>query len=85
MTTETVQVCQVHGQPDDIVYCPFIRCQLGRVPQWYGNGMPAGTRACTVCDGSGRMLRSDKEKVWLPPDDTPRPFCICRSLERRDA
>ncbi len=74
------QVSQAHGAPDDLVVCPFRRCQVGRVPQWSGYGMPAGTRACTVCDGHGRITRADARKVFLPPDDTWVPHCICRHL-----
>lgn len=75
-----MQVCLLHGDPTDIVGCPFVRCQGGRVPQWTGYGSPAGTRQCTVCNGRGEMTRAERERVVLPIHDRYRPACICHHV-----
>lgn len=62
--------CQYHGDPDDHVYCLNKKCQLGRIPQWFGNGLPAGTRPCEFCDGRGVMTRRERDLVdWPSYDD----------------
>lgn len=75
----TVQVCQLHGDPDDLVVCPDSLCQAGRIPQWWGNGMPAGTRRCEICEGDGRMRREPAElaRFTITPHRRSSPPCIC--------
>lgn len=77
------QVCQQHGKPDDIVFCPRNNCQCGRIPMWTGYGTPAGVETCTVCKGKGTMTRKEADEVRnnLPLSSTFRPHCICHALK----
>ncbi len=77
---ERKQVCQLHGQADDVVLCRFRLCQSGCVPLWTEYGMPAGTQECTVCHGKGNMPRGVADAIVLPYDAATNPPCICWAL-----
>ena len=74
------QVCQLHGKPDDIVYCPKSNCQMGRIAMWC-NELPAGTEECGICHGKGVMTRKEKDAIFLRYDAASRPPCICWALK----
>lgn len=79
LAVRPANVCWHHGDPMDVVGCPFNLCQAGRIAMWR-MGLPAGVEICGICKGRGLMYRKDAKAAVLRLDDMVNPPCICWAL-----